>query len=135
MCGVTFLLGVVRAAAIVWVQQVGWYGNKELAAFRANCDYVERLTMCQAARGCATINAPTMAELHTAMEAGKITLLEEREISSASQQGPKACLSLVHKSSSAFEGSQEGNNGAELKTGADIGCFCQSCCARTLVDN
>ncbi|KAK9904265.1 hypothetical protein WJX75_008055 [Coccomyxa subellipsoidea] len=35
--------------------EVGWYGNKELAAYRANCDHLQRLRMCQAGPDCGKI--------------------------------------------------------------------------------
>lgn len=76
--------------------QVGWYGNKELAAYRANCDHLQRLRMCQAARGCATINAHTMSQLQGAVKAGKLRLLEDREVANTFQDGHQICLSLQH---------------------------------------
>ena len=119
MCLLQVALWIAGVAILLSLQQVGWYGNKELAALRANCDYEERLSMCQAVRGCATITAQTMAELQIAVDAGKVSLLEECEIASASQEAQRICLSLVHKHSSACKGAQEGNNGEEHKTGMD----------------
>lgn len=74
--------------------QAGWYGNKELAAYRANCDLVERMRMCQRARGCATVNAPTIAQLQAAVGAGRLELMEECEVASALQEDRRWCLSV-----------------------------------------
>lgn len=79
------------------VLQVGWFGNKELAAYRANTDHLQRMRMCHTARGSASINATTMTNLHSAVSAGRLQLLEDFEVASSSQQGHRLCLSLRHR--------------------------------------
>ncbi|EIE22768.1 hypothetical protein COCSUDRAFT_16025, partial [Coccomyxa subellipsoidea C-169] len=67
--------------------EVGWFGNKELAPYRANTDHLQRMRMCHTARGSASINATTMTDLHSAVSAGRLQLLEDCEVASSSQQG------------------------------------------------
>lgn len=58
------------------LSQVGWFGSRELAGFRAGHDPVERLRMAQSASRPATLDTPTLRRLRGAAKPGTLALLD-----------------------------------------------------------
>jgi hypothetical protein len=97
---------------------VGWYGSKELAGFRAAAEPPQRLRMARAARGHATVNAPTLRRLREAAKSGALLLLEGCSVVAVRRSG--RCWTLTLEA--AISAETEADKAATGSTGALAAC-------------
>ena len=98
--------------------QVGWYGSKELAGFRAAANPLQQLRTACGARGHATVNAPTLRRLREAAKSGALLLLEGCNVVAAQRSGSCWNVDL----DAAVPAGREAGQAAQGSTGAVTAC-------------
>ena len=121
--------------------QVGWFGSRELAGFRAGHDPVERLRAARSASRPATVDAPTLQRLRAAARSGALTLLEGFHVSAVDRAAGRWRIRLQLAGSSSPEGkglarpsANATEGGATVSTCASSQQACAQDAAQKLMD-